>query len=367
MRLRWSLISTGCPIGHSRRSEPAALVSTTVRHPAAAAVRTPWATTAGVVALVEVDAAEEHAAPDGRRRRPTAPSPRGRAADGAGNPGSRRGRPRRRAPTASAAARPSRAEHDARRRGGRRRCARRATAAASAAGRTGSVTHRIRTIRGDAHDRVARRPRRPHRPDAAAPRARPSLEVARRRHDDRRHPPARRARCAGDRGRRRVRRRPRRAAGRARRSRRRRSCAPRPTRIAAARPTAVNLSWAVSGCCAAHRRRAPRRRCRSGGELGEEDVHDQPRAGRSGAPTCWRSWPTSADADPHPLQHRRAGVRRVGDRARHRARAARAGSPRLGDRRRDAAAAAGVAAHRLRAGCSSAIDHRIVVDGAGRR
>ena len=71
------------------------------------------------------------------------------------------------------------------------------------------------------------------------------LEVARRRHDDRRHPPAGRARRAGDRRRRRVRRRPGRPAGRARGARRRASSAREAERIAAARPTAVNLSWAV--------------------------------------------------------------------------------------------------------------------------
>ena len=36
---------TGCPIAHSRRSEPAAFVRMAVRQPAAAAVRTAWATT----------------------------------------------------------------------------------------------------------------------------------------------------------------------------------------------------------------------------------------------------------------------------------------------------------------------------------
>ena len=40
VRLRWSLISTGWPICMSGRSPPAALVSTTMRAPAAQAVRT---------------------------------------------------------------------------------------------------------------------------------------------------------------------------------------------------------------------------------------------------------------------------------------------------------------------------------------
>ena len=47
VRLRWSAISTGSPTRMPSRIPPAALVSTTVRQPAAAAVRTPWATGAG--------------------------------------------------------------------------------------------------------------------------------------------------------------------------------------------------------------------------------------------------------------------------------------------------------------------------------
>ena len=40
-------MSTSSPGGTSARSEPEALVSTTVRHPLATAVRTAWATWAG--------------------------------------------------------------------------------------------------------------------------------------------------------------------------------------------------------------------------------------------------------------------------------------------------------------------------------
>ena len=44
VRLRWSERSTGWPTAHEGFSPPAALVSTTVRQPAATAVRTPWTT-----------------------------------------------------------------------------------------------------------------------------------------------------------------------------------------------------------------------------------------------------------------------------------------------------------------------------------
>ena len=89
-----------------------------------------------------------------------------------------------------------------------------AAAAARAYGSEGDRHGWDPTIQPDAHHRVAWRPRRPDRPDPAAPRRRVA-GGARRRHDDRRHPPAGRARRAGDRRGRRVRRRPGRPAGRA--------------------------------------------------------------------------------------------------------------------------------------------------------
>src|ERR1700733_13693257 len=47
VRFRWSLISTGCPTAYAGLTPPAALVSTTVRQPAAIAVRTPCTTVCG--------------------------------------------------------------------------------------------------------------------------------------------------------------------------------------------------------------------------------------------------------------------------------------------------------------------------------
>ena len=55
VRLMWSVIRTGWPIGHSRRSEPAPLVSTIVRQPASGGGADAVGDDGRVVALVEVD------------------------------------------------------------------------------------------------------------------------------------------------------------------------------------------------------------------------------------------------------------------------------------------------------------------------
>ena len=208
----------------------------------------------GVVTLVEVDPAEEDEHPrpatsiERTRRRgrpPTAREP-GQVGDGDRRPG-RRAR-RRSGPIPSRARRPRRGAD--------------AGAVGEHVGRPGSEARTGRgeaftaldpTIRGDAHHRVAWRPRRAGRPDPAAPRV-TWLEVARRRHDDRRHPAAGRAGRAGDRRGGWVRRRPGRAAGRAGRAGRE-FVRGEAERIAAARPTAVNLAWAVAACVAHGRRR----------------------------------------------------------------------------------------------------------------
>ena len=176
VRLMWSLISTGWPTAHSRRSEPAPLVSTTVRHPAAAATRTAWATTA--------PARDPRRGGRGRGRRARGDSPTAiertaatvaRRPTAAGSPGrsakATRRRPCRwrRRPATS----PSRARR-------RRRGASTPVRSASAAPRPSAASgdHGVGASRrgsydpGDAHDRVARRPRRPDRPDPAAPRGR---------------------------------------------------------------------------------------------------------------------------------------------------------------------------------------------------
>ena len=54
VRLMWSLISTGVPGVQSSLRPPQPLVSTMVRQPAAAAVRTPWTTARDALALVVV-------------------------------------------------------------------------------------------------------------------------------------------------------------------------------------------------------------------------------------------------------------------------------------------------------------------------
>ena len=174
VRLMWSLISTGWPIGHSGRSEPGAVGQD---HRAAAG------------GGGDADA-------DGRRRRGRGPrrGGGGRGRRGRGAPssvdradraavadrptaaGSRAGR--RTATVVPAAdgvggAPPSPSRARRRRRGERRpspgrapRRPRRRAAKGSGHGRADP------TIPRDAHHRVARRPRRPDRPDPAAPRDR---------------------------------------------------------------------------------------------------------------------------------------------------------------------------------------------------
>ena len=148
---------------------------------------------------------------------------------------------------------------------------------------------------------------------------------ARRRRDDRCHPSAGGTRGPGDRGGRGVRGGDGGPAGRARRGRDRRTCGPRPPDLVAARPTAVNLAWAVAP------RADPARRGRGGGGGrgggdGRGGRRDQPPAGPPwGRPA--RGAGAAAGARAHPLQHGRAGHGRVGDRSRHRPRAARAGPP----------------------------------------
>ena len=133
-------------------------------------------------------------------------------------------------------------------------------------------------------------------------------------------------------------------------------------RIAAARPTAVNLSWAVGACWPASTTGVDAVVAEAVAVC-EEDVADQPRPRRP-----WRrpagGVGAGADARPHALQRRRSGVRGVGHGARDRAGAARTGPAGIGDGRRDPTAVTGRPADGLRAG-EQGIEHRIVVDGAG--
>ena len=132
-------------------------------------------------------------------------------------------------------------------------------------------------------------------------------------------------------------------------------------RIAAARPTAVNLSWAVR---------------RVVGRLTTAPTPWSPRPSSWPRRTCARTGPSPCAApscsrgcgEPgpraHPLQRRRAGVRRVGHRARHRAGDARAGHAGVGHggRTRPLLQGARLTAFEL---VELGIEHRIVVDGAG--